>query len=193
MSPGDEGPHLLALARGAVSEAFGGPTAQLPEYPALRQRLTAPAATFVTIRLGGQLHGCIGTITPVRSLVDDLRHNAVAAAFHDPRTRRLEPSELDEAHFEVSVLGPTEALPCASYAEALERVRPNVDGVVVASGRHRGVFLPQVWTQLPTVEAFLDALWRKAGMEPGSWPQGTTLERFGVQKYAEANGEVGPS
>ena len=41
-------------------------------------------ACFVTLEIGGELRGCIGSLQAHQPLVADLVHNAYAAAFADP-------------------------------------------------------------------------------------------------------------
>jgi len=183
------GEVLLRLARGAVAVRLGGPGYDAP--PEARAWLEDPGATFVTIRRPDPrapepvLHGCIGSIAPVRPLGEDVRHNAVMAAFEDPRSRRLEPTELTPARFEVSVLGPRTPYPVASFEDLLEGLRPGADGLVVAGPGHRAVFLPQVWKQLPRPRDFVDALWKKAGLAPGAFDDSLSFERFAVDKFEE--------
>jgi AmmeMemoRadiSam system protein A len=186
---------ILAIARGAVGEYFGATTMQISPRPWLDVR----AATFVSIhhhaqlrgdaqlRNGGsgQLHGCIGSVEPRRSLVDDLRHNAVLAAFHDPRTRALRSDELDLVRFSVSILGPHKPLRFRDEADARAQLRPRVDGVILAWHGHRGLFLPKVWESLPEPAAFLDNLKRKAGLSVDFWHDDIELERFEVLEFDE--------
>ncbi len=176
-----EGDVLLAIARGAVAEQFGATAMLIPERPYLAKL----AATFVTISFGERLHGCIGSVEPRRPLLEDLRHNAMMAAFHDPRTRALRPDELELVTFSVSVLGPRSPLRFADEADARAQLRPHVDGVILSYAGHRGLFLPQVWDALPDRRAFLDNLKRKAGLAPSFWDDRVALERFEVTKFAE--------
>ena len=176
-----EGDLLLAIARGAVAERFGAEAMQIPARP----WLTKLGATFVTIELGDRLHGCIGSVEPRLPLVEDLRHNAVMAAFHDPRTRPLRAEELELVRFSVSVLGPRSPIVFNDREDALSQLRPHVDGVILTHGHHRGLFLPQVWDTLPDRATFLAQLARKAGLPPGSWADDFVLERFEVTKFGE--------
>jgi AmmeMemoRadiSam system protein A len=176
-----EGDLLLAIARGAVAERFGATVMLVPERPWLRKL----AATFVTIDCGERLHGCIGSVEPRRSLLEDLRNNAVLAAFHDPRTRPLRADELELVTFSVSVLGPRTPIEFDDEADARRKLRPHVDGVIFNYAGHRGLFLPQVWETLPERGAFLDNLKRKAGLPTTFWDARVTLERFEVTKFAE--------
>ncbi|MEO8755635.1 MAG: AmmeMemoRadiSam system protein A, partial [Casimicrobiaceae bacterium] len=144
---------LLALARAAIGGEFGIVTANIPRHA----RLAAPGATFVTLRRDGELRGCIGSVSAWRSLGDDVRANAIAAAFRDPRFEPLSMAEFATTAIEVSLLGPTEPLRVVDEDDALARLRPGVDGVILQCGRKRATFLPQVWEQLPEARDFLAA------------------------------------
>jgi AmmeMemoRadiSam system protein A len=182
MSTEPDGPTLLALARGAIAARLHvNPTPVDDSAP----WLDAPGAVFVTLTEDGTLRGCIGSIEPYRPLRDDVRHNARAAAFADPRFPPLTADELPRVRIEVSLLSPREALRPGSRAEVLAQLRPGVDGVVLSHGRHRGVFLPQVWEQVPVPERFLERLVAKAGLPSGWWHPGALVERFTVTAWEE--------
>ncbi|NVB40410.1 AmmeMemoRadiSam system protein A [Pseudenhygromyxa sp. WMMC2535] len=188
------GDILLGLARAAVAETLGmrwplPPAATIEASPWLQE----PAATFVTIERGEQLHGCIGTIEAHRPLREDVVHNARMAAFRDPRSRPLRADEFPSAHFSVSVLGPRSPLRFTTEAEARAALRPEIDGLVLRWRGHRGVFLPQVWGSLPTPREFLDHLKRKAGLGMDFWAADVQLERFEVDKYFEPHHAQPPS
>ena len=171
------GRDLLELARAAIE----GRTAR----PAASAALTAPGATFVTLTRGGTLRGCIGSLEPWRPLAEDVRSNARAAAFRDPRFPPLEPEEFADTHIEVSLIGPAEPLDAHTEADAVAQLRPGVDGVIVRSGSKRATFLPQVWRELPDPHDFLDRLWHKAGLPPGTWGPDVRLWRYQVEEWAE--------
>lgn len=179
-----EGDVLLAIARGAVAEEFGATKMLIPERPWL-SKLAATFVTIMTMDEGERLHGCIGTLDPTRPLLEDLRHNAVMAAFHDPRTRPLRADELERVTFSVSILGPRSPIEFDDEADARRQLRPRVDGVVLSFAGYRGLFLPQVWDTLPEPGAFLDHLKRKAGLAASFWDDRVGLERFEVAKFAE--------
>lgn len=177
------GRALLAIARDAIAhQLLGTPERGWPGFD-------PPGAAFVTLRLGGELRGCIGSLEPRRSLAEDVRHNAVSAAFHDPRFPPLSAKELADVEIEVSELTPLEPLGCASEAEALAALRPFEDGVLIEHGRHRATFLPQVWEQLPEPADFLRRLKEKAGLPPGFWHPELRVYRYAVRKWEEARVE----
>jgi uncharacterized protein len=117
-------------------------------------------------------------------LVADVAEHAFDAAFRDPRFPPMTASRAEGMVVDISVLTPARPFPCSDYADLLERV-PVGRGLVVEAGQHRATFLPAVWEQLPTPAAFLAALWRKAGLAPGAWPAGTTIEVYDTEEFAE--------
>ena len=68
----------------------------------------------------------------------------------------------------------------------LKAIRPKKDGLIIRYGTNTGLFLPQVWEQLPDPEQFLDNLCIKAGLPPGMWKEkGVKLFKFHVQVFEE--------
>jgi len=183
-----EGRYLLAFARFTIEDALGAPT-QIPQALPTMDRLREPGAAFVTLTMReGALRGCIGSLIAHRPLLEDVRANALAAAFEDPRFLPLEAGELPDLAVEVSVLSQPEPLGYASSEQLLSLLRPHIDGVVIERGRHRATFLPQVWEQLPLPEEFLGHLCYKAGLPANAWRQGDLrVSTYGVQKFEEAD------
>lgn len=179
----DQGDTLLALARAALHGAFGQSDVATPEPGGWLARY---GASFVTLRQDDELRGCIGTLLAHRPLHEDVRENALAAAFRDPRFPPLSRRELPRTSIEVSVLSQPRPLEVSSEAEAIAALRPGVDGVVLAAGWRRSTFLPQVWEELPDPGAFLAHLKMKAGLPSAGWPAGTSLQTYRVTKFAEA-------
>lgn len=182
----EEGTFLLHLARRTIEEALGEESTDSPPASPT-QRLDEPGATFVTLHTrSGALRGCIGSLAARRPLVEDVRSNALAAAFEDPRFPPLKRSELSDIVVEISVLTPAKPLEYQDPQELLEKLRPGVDGVVIERGWHRATFLPQVWEQLPRPEEFLAHLCYKAGLSARAWQEGDlSVSIYEVQKFEE--------
>jgi AmmeMemoRadiSam system protein A len=177
------GASLLALARAAIAQALGQAPVAVDESA---EPLHVFGASFVTLTLHGQLRGCIGSLEARRTLLADVKANAVAAALHDPRFAPLTPAELVRTEIEVSVLSALQALPFDNEAHALAQLRPGMDGVVLKFQRYSSTFLPQVWTQLPSPAEFLAHLKYKAGLPPDFWAEGLQLYRYTVHKWKES-------
>lgn len=189
-APAGSGAHsalsqaLLATARAEIAGALGLAAPPAPAHPRLRE----PGASFVTLHDSrGDLRGCVGQLEARGPLGEDVRHNALAAAFRDHRFTPLTVDEWAGLQVEVSVLGPLQPLPATPDPEqAAGLLRPGIDGVVLAWRGRRGTFLPQVWAGLPEPRDFLQALLRKAGLHADFWADDIQLWRYGVTVHQEA-------
>ncbi len=178
----DQGQALLAIARGAIAEQMGVPSPSFDEA----QWLNESGATFVTLTCAGTLRGCIGSLVADRPLRTDVKNNALAAAFSDPRFPPVSTREYREIEVEVSLLSPMQPVTVESETHALTLLRPGVDGVLLEYGWRRGTFLPQVWEQLPEPRAFLAHLKQKAGLPADFWAEEIRLSRYTVTKWRES-------
>lgn len=180
-----EGRYLVDLARHTIEAALD--IAGTPPHEPPSEALHEPGASFVTLTMRGDiLRGCIGTLIARRSLINDVRANALAAAFEDPRFSPLTQEELPRIRVEVSVLTKPQPLDYEGPQDLVQRLRPDVDGVVIEHGWHRATFLPQVWEQLPTPEEFLSHLCYKAGLPANIWQEGRLkVSIYQVQKFRE--------
>lgn len=181
MTEADKGSVLLPIARAAISCALGTPRTADESAPWLAE----PGACFVTLTRHGALRGCIGSLEAHRSLLTDVKGNAVAAALYDPRFMPLTKDELENTDIEISLLTPSRGLEFRDELDALSQLRPGVDGVIFEYGRHRSTFLPQVWEQLPDPLLFMRHLKQKAGLPADFWDEGITLSRYTVTKFKE--------
>jgi len=162
---------LLKLTRRAIETwvrkrvKISAPT----KYPS---ELAVKRGVFVTIYkkvLGEeQLRGCIGLPYPTKPLVEGVIEAAISAC-EDPRFEPLREDELRSVVVEVSVLTEPKKVEFKTTKELLEKIRPFKDGLIIKKGFNSGLFLPQVWEELPTKEEFLSHLCMKAGLPPGCW------------------------
>lgn len=181
----DLGPTLLQLARFSISQALGQHSAT-PDTTANQAALAQPGATFVTLTQHGELRGCIGSLEAWRPLEQDVQANAIAAALRDSRFAPLTASELPYTRIEVSLLSAAQPLSFANEAEALSRLQPGIDGVILEANGRRATFLPQVWEQLPDPAVFMAQLKRKAGLPVDYWSDAVQLSRYSVHKWYES-------
>lgn len=169
----DEEKHdLLRLARNSVESAVrrrqgaasGRRAAAAQETIAFRGRLAQPGGAFVTIRLGGELRGCIGYIESPFPLGQVVVEVAEKAALEDPRFPPMTEGELGDASLEVSVLSPLRKV------ADINEIQVGTHGILLELGRRRGLLLPQVatehgWDRL----TFLQNTARKAGLPAEAW------------------------
>lgn len=177
----EQGTTLLRLARSAIEDALGLASIEVRQESWMEE----PGSAFVTLRIEGNLRGCIGSVEGRRSLWEEVRRNAVAAALRDDRFRPLRPSEVGEVEIEVSLCSPLTEIEFETEAEALAQLRPRVDGIVLEAGAARGAFLPQVWDKVPDRARFMTELKRKAGLPPRFWSADLRLYRYTVESWGE--------
>ncbi|TAH41655.1 MAG: AmmeMemoRadiSam system protein A [Betaproteobacteria bacterium] len=181
------GATLLTLARQAIAHHLGlAPVPRVGDDPRLHER----GATFVTLTIGGELRGCIGSLRRQRPLGDDVVSNAVAAASKDPRFPPLSAAAFADVHVEVSLLSEPAFIDFSDEADLLRQLRPHEDGLILFAGCRSATFLPQVWEQLPAPRDFLAALKRKAGLPVERPVDGLMAARYAVEKWEEAEKEV---
>lgn len=172
---------LVHVARASIGYGLthGAPIGVHPgEYsPALRQ----PRATFVTLKLGMSLRGCIGSLAPRQSLVEDVVQNAFAAAFRDLRFMPLSEVEYYLLGVQISILSEPLPMTFTSEEHLLEQLRPNTDGLILQEGTYRGTFLPSVWETVPRPKDFLAHLKIKAGLPADYWSDTICVLRYTTQ------------
>lgn len=153
--------RLLEFARSVISaQLTGAASPETPDIPGLENE----GSCFVTLHLKGELRGCIGNIEAFEALGENIRHNALNAAFKDPRFPAVSAEEFKETDLEISILTPAEAI------SSPEEFCPGEHGIILSLFGRRSVFLPQVaaeqgWDR----ETTLDFLARKAGFPGNAW------------------------
>lgn len=177
--------YLLRIAREAIArEMMKRHRATVPETrrgaDGPEEPVEQSGGAFVTLRIAGELRGCIGYIDyagPVRMAVEDV---ARKAAFGDPRFDPLTPGEMNHLQIEISVLTP---MRCISSPD---EITIGKDGLVISCRGRRGLLLPQVATEYGwDVEEFLENTCRKAGLPPGAWRDpGAEIEAFSAEVFS---------
>jgi AmmeMemoRadiSam system protein A len=159
----EEQSELLRIAKNAVEKKVeNGKTFQVSEEK--YQSLLKDRGAFVTLKINGQLRGCIGYTSPVQPLYETVRDVAISAATRDPRFRPVQKDELSKLSYEISVLSPMRRV------IDINTITIGRDGLMIKKGIFEGLLLPQVapeqgWdrTQL------LEHTCQKAGLPPNAW------------------------
>lgn len=176
----EEKQTLFTIARGAVAATLDGREMIVPTE--LSEQLRRPCGVFVSLKLLDELRGCIGSVTPAEPLYLAVAHNAVNAAFCDPRFQPVSRLEFPLVRFEISVMTVPE--PVADW----DSIVVGRHGLIVRRGPHAGLLLPQVATEYGwDRDKFLDYACMKAGLPPATWKQPDCLvEKFTAVVFAEA-------
>lgn len=178
---------LLRLARRTL-EALG-PGAEKPEEsqviePPVPDAVRASAGVFVSLHRGRELRGCIGYVAPILPIYKAVIANTVNAARSDPRFDPVEKNEVASLTIEISIMSVPREI--SGPAE----IKIGRSGLIVESGTHRGLLLPQVATQMGwDAETFLSHTCRKAGLPMDAWrqPGGVHIQEFSAQVFSETH------
>ncbi len=184
-----EGVLAVQIAREALEAFVEDRTMRSFVVP---KRFEERAGAFVTLNKHGvedayeRLRGCIGYPEPFFPLLKSIVKSAEGAA-EDPRFPAVRAVELPRIVVEVSLLTPPEEVVVKKQRDLPKAIRLGVDGIVVAQGAYRGLFLPQVATEHHMdAETFLSECCMKAGLMPDAWlEESTRVKTFQTEIFEE--------
>jgi AmmeMemoRadiSam system protein A len=162
----DDRKGLLDIARNAITEKVINGRASDVHFE--EPKFKAYGAVFVTIKRNGMLRGCIGDISPVTSLGNSVKQNAVAACSMDRRFPPMKEHELSDMELEISVLSPFQPL------KDVRGLKVGKHGLYIRKGQRAGLLLPQVATDNRwDSQTFLRQVCLKAGLPEDAWRDAT--------------------
>jgi len=124
---------LREIAEAAVRTAAG---ADAPEVaPDAMPALDAPCGAFVTLKIGGKLRGCIGTIQAARPARETVREMAESAAVRDPRFPSLDAETFGNVILEAWAYN--KQLVTTAFRGAREIIREGEDALMAPCGDGR--------------------------------------------------------
>lgn len=135
---------------------------------------TRRAGVFVSLKKGGMLRGCIGTIEPVRAnIAEEIIFNAISAGTRDPRFPEVRENELKDLVYSVDLLGAPEKI------DSIDQLDVKRYGVIVTSGFRRGLLLPDL-EGVGTPQQQVEIAMQKAGIRR---TEPFEMERFEVIRH----------
>lgn len=171
----EEGNPYTILARKNLDNYFNLGRLLTREEIEDKKLLEDRKGAFVSLKMNGELRGCIGTIMPTTDSVgEEIIRNSLSAALNDPRFAPLKKEELVEIDISVDLLYPPEK---ANF----EDLDPYNYGVIVTSGNKKGLLLPNL-EGVENKEEQLEIAMNKGGISPSDK---YTLERFKVERFKE--------
>jgi uncharacterized protein len=167
---------LLAVAHGAIESSLQHREICLdPPSP----HLAEPRGAFTTLYYRRELRGCVGYVAPAVPLYRTVAETARGAAFEDSRFWPVTRDEAPELQISLSILSRLTPI----HPDEVEIGR---HGLVITLGIHRGLLLPQVPIEHGWDRArFLNETCRKAGLPPGAWLSGATVEAFTAEVFGD--------
>lgn len=170
--------NLLQIVEKSLKSAVLHQEIYQPNRAKLNSVLFNKGASFVTLRKGKDLRGCIGSVLPSKAIAIDLADNAYAAAMNDTRFQPVNENELKDIDFSIALLTNFEEIEFNSYQDLLSKIKPDLDGILIKDGEREGLFLPSVWKELTDKQDFITQLKIKAGLSPSYWSDNIKVFRF---------------
>ncbi len=164
---------LVKLAKDTVERYVRtGKIIESPSDPA--PEMTEKAGAFVSLKIKGELRGCIGTFqSTTENVASEIIQNAVSSATQDPRFPPVSTSELDDLEYSVDILGEPEKI------NSKNELDPKKYGVIVKSGARKGLLLPDL-EGVDSADDQVSIASTKAGIFIG---EEVELYRFEVIRY----------
>ncbi|MEM2955038.1 MAG: AmmeMemoRadiSam system protein A [Candidatus Nanoarchaeia archaeon] len=182
----EERRFLIKLARQVLEKYLLEKTVIQIKENEITPKMKEVRGCFVTLKKFGNLRGCIGHILPQEELYKCVIDNAINAAVNDIRFKPVTYDELKDIKIEISVLTVPKQLSFSSSEELLNKLRPNLDGVVIRYQGRTSTYLPQVWEMIPDKQEFLSELCLKQGSPPDCWKRpGVVIEVYQAEVWEE--------
>lgn len=175
----EEGNPYTKLARRNLERYFTEGTLITIDEIEDKELLNDKKGVFVSLKVNGDLRGCIGTIAPTTNSVgEEIIRNSISAALNDPRFQPVSKEELIDIDISVDLLYPSEPT-------SMDGLDPKNYGVIVTAGHKRGLLLPNL-EGVDTSEEQVKIAMSKGGILPS---EKYTLERFKVERFKETDYE----
>lgn len=160
---GEEIQQLFSIAHNSIKSKLEH---TVPEtVKPVSSRLAEPFGVFVTLRIDGELRGCIGRFVSEEPLYKVVQESAISSAFGDPRFDPVTRNDYHKLQFEITVLGPLKRI------NDISEIVLGRHGIYIKKDLRSGTMLPQVATENGwTKEQFLGYTARdKAGIGWDGW------------------------
>ena len=157
--------ELLRIARNTLESYIRTRTVPAVDSRGYGENLKTRVGAFVTLKIDGELRGCIGSFEPSVPLYKVIQEMTIASCTQDSRFSPVRDDELVKINIEISVLTPMRKI------KDIKEIELGKHGIYIRKGFQGGTFLPQVATETGwTLEEFLGHCARdKAGIGWTGW------------------------
>ncbi|MDP1622298.1 MAG: AmmeMemoRadiSam system protein B [Bacteroidales bacterium] len=158
---------LLKIARGTIEKYIRDRCIPDDDPATYSDNLKVHAGAFVSLKMDGELRGCIGRFSSNIPLYRLIREMAVSSSTEDSRFEPLKVREIDQVEIEISVLSPMKKI------NSTDEIILGKHGIYIKKGNASGTFLPQVAIETGwDLEQFLGHCARdKAGIGWKGWQE----------------------
>jgi len=147
-----------------------------PDLP--KEMIEKRAGTFVTIKKGNRLRGCIGTYLPTQeNIAKEIIQNAISAATEDYRFEQIKPEELPFLNYSVYILSEPKQI------QNISELDPKKYGILIktlSSPLKSALLLPDL-EGIETPEQQIAICCQKGGIDP--YNEKIIIYKFSAKKY----------
>ena len=156
---------LFSIARNSIRTMLYEKKQITVDEKKVPEVLKKELGAFVTLKINGQLRGCIGRFLSTDPLYEVVRLSSLSSAFEDYRFTPLTKEEFEKTEIEITVLGPMKKI------SNINEIVLGKHGIYIKKDFRSGTMLPQVAIEQGwTVEEFLGYTSRdKAGLGWDGW------------------------
>lgn len=157
--------QLIGLARDNIRSILNDKKEIRVDASSIPENLKTPLGAFVTLKINGNLRGCIGRFMSSTPLYQVVLESSKSSAFEDPRFAPLTKDEFAKTNIEITVLGNMRKI------SDIGEIVLGRHGIYLKKDFRSGTLLPQVATENNwNVEEFLGHTARdKAGLGWDGW------------------------
>lgn len=161
----DEKDLMFSIARNSIRTMLSEKKRITLDESRMPEALKNKYGAFVTLKINGNLRGCIGRFLSEDPLYEVIKQSALSSAFEDPRFSPLTKAEYEKTDVEITVLGPMKRI------KNINEIILGKHGIYIKKDFRAGTMLPQVAIENNwTVEEFLGYTSRdKAGIGWDGW------------------------
>jgi len=156
---------MFSIARNSIRTMLNEKKKITLDESRMPEALKNKYGAFVTLKINGNLRGCIGRFLSEDPLYEVIKQSALSSAFEDPRFSPLTKAEYEKTDVEITVLGPMKRI------KNMNEIILGKHGIYIKKDFRAGTMLPQVAIENNwTVEQFLGYTSRdKAGIGWDGW------------------------
>lgn len=158
---------LFTLVRNSISARLENRKQKTIDVNTIPDNLKDNLGAFVTLKINGELRGCIGRFISSEPLYEVVQASAISSAFEDSRFSPLTIKEYEKTDIEITVIGPLKKI------NDINEIILGKHGIYIKKDFRSGTMLPQVATENHwSREEFLGYTSRdKAGLGWDGWKQ----------------------
>lgn len=180
-----DGDRLIKIAKESIASYFDKKDVNVSESD--KKRFGDKLGVFVTLKIDGELRGCIGYVEGAGPLYEGVIGAAQSAAFGDPRFMPLSKDEFAKIKIEVSVLSKPVLIEVSDASDYLSKIKVGRDGLIIKGSGRSGLLLPQVPGEFGWgIKEFLENICMKAGLDSDAWKETSNkIYSFKAQVFEE--------